>query len=47
MRFGHIGKLVEPRVRGLSVHAFHSFPDERAIIRSQSLFEPRVPRHPH
>jgi len=33
---------VESRVKGLSVHAFHSFPDERAIVRTQSLFEPRV-----
>jgi hypothetical protein len=33
---------VEARVRGLSVHAFHTFPDERAIVRTQSLFEPRV-----
>lgn len=31
---------VEARTRGLSVQAFHSFPDERAIIRTQSLFEP-------
>jgi hypothetical protein len=34
--------LIESRVRGLSVHAFHSFPDERAIVRTQSLFEPRA-----
>lgn len=33
---------VEPRVKGLIVHAFHSFPDEWAIVRTQSLFEPRV-----
>jgi hypothetical protein len=33
----------EARVRGLTVHAFHSFPDERAIVRTQSLFEPRKP----
>jgi hypothetical protein len=31
----------EARVKGLTVHAFHSFPDERAIVRTQSLFEPR------
>jgi hypothetical protein len=30
---------VEPRVGGLSVQAFHSFPDECAIVRSQSLYE--------
>jgi hypothetical protein len=34
--------LIESRVRGLSVQAFHTFPDERAIVRTQSLFEPRV-----
>jgi hypothetical protein len=33
---------VESRVRGLSVHAFHTFPDERAIVRTHSLFEPRA-----
>ena len=33
---------IESRARGLSVHAFHSFPDERAIVRTQSLFETRV-----
>jgi hypothetical protein len=31
----------ESRVRGLTIHAFHTFPDERAIVRTQSLFEPR------
>jgi hypothetical protein len=31
---------IEARVKGLTVHTFHSFPDERAIIRTQSLFEP-------
>lgn len=30
---------LEAGPRGLSVHAFHSFPDERAIVRTQSLFE--------
>jgi hypothetical protein len=29
----------EARARGLSVQAFHTFPDERAIVRTQSLFE--------
>lgn len=29
----------EPRARGLSVQAIHTFPDECAIVRSQSLFE--------
>jgi hypothetical protein len=33
---------LESRVRGLTVHAFHTFPDERAIVRTQSLFEPCV-----
>lgn len=29
----------EATARGLCVQAFHSFPDERAIVRTQSLFE--------
>lgn len=29
----------EARGRGLSIHAFHTFPDERAVVRVQSLFE--------
>ena len=29
----------ESRSKGLLVHAFHSFPAERAIVRIQSLFE--------
>jgi hypothetical protein len=33
---------VEARPRGLSVQAFHTFPDERAIVRTQSLFEVRA-----
>jgi hypothetical protein len=33
---------IEPHVKGLSIHAFHTFPDELAIVRTQSLFEPRV-----
>jgi hypothetical protein len=35
---------VEARARGLSIQAFHTFPDERAIVRTQSLFELRPPR---
>jgi hypothetical protein len=31
----------EARVRGLTVYSFHSFPDEHAIVRTQSLYEPR------
>jgi hypothetical protein len=31
----------EARRGGLTVHTFHSFPEERAIVRTQSLFEPR------
>ncbi len=31
----------EARTRGLTVHAFHTYPEERAIVRTQSLFEPR------
>jgi hypothetical protein len=30
---------VEARAKGLSVHTFHTFPDEQAIVRTQSLFE--------
>jgi len=30
---------LEPRGRGLSVQAFHTFPEERVILRVQSLFE--------
>jgi hypothetical protein len=29
----------EARPRGLSVQGFHTFPEERAIVRTQSLFE--------
>jgi hypothetical protein len=32
----------EPRARGLSIHTFHSFPTERAIVRTHSLFEARL-----
>jgi hypothetical protein len=31
---------IDPRAKGLLIHAFHTFPDELAIIRTQSLFEP-------
>jgi hypothetical protein len=31
---------IEARVKGLSIQAFHTFPDEHAIVRTQSLFEP-------
>ena len=27
------------RANGLTIHAFHTFPDDRAIVRTQSLFE--------
>ncbi len=30
---------IEARTRGLSVQTFHTFPEERAIVRTQSLFE--------
>lgn len=30
---------VDARGRGLSIQAFHTFPEERAIVRVQSLFE--------
>jgi hypothetical protein len=41
---GHVH--IEARVRGLSIQSFHSFPDESAIVRSQSLYElvPPTPR---
>ena len=32
----------EARGKGLSVHTFHSFPEECAIVRTQSLFEHRA-----
>jgi len=31
----------DPRATGLSIQTFHTFPDERAIVRTQSLFEIR------
>jgi hypothetical protein len=34
--------LIDAGIKSLSVHTFHSFPDERAILRTQSLFEPRI-----
>lgn len=34
---------VESRPRYLSVQSFHTMPDERAIVRAQSLFEVRRP----
>ncbi len=34
---------VEARVRGLSVQSFHTFPEECAIVRSQSLYELILP----
>lgn len=30
---------IEARARGLSIAAFHTFPEEMAIVRTQSLFE--------
>jgi hypothetical protein len=30
---------IETRAKGLSVQAFHTFPDDHAIVKSQSLFE--------
>ncbi len=47
-RFGSSNRLapaplsqvyIEARVRGLSIQSFHTFPDECAIVRSQSLYE--------
>jgi Protein of unknown function DUF2617 len=34
---------IEAQVRHLTIHAFHTFPDERAIVRTQSLFELKAP----
>ncbi|MBV8228586.1 MAG: hypothetical protein JO329_01260, partial [Planctomycetaceae bacterium] len=34
--------LIDAGIKSLSIHTFHSFPDERAILRTQSLFEPRL-----
>jgi hypothetical protein len=31
--------VLEARARSLLVHAFHTFPDDLAIVRTQSLFE--------
>jgi hypothetical protein len=30
---------INSRIKGLSIQAFHTFPEERAIVRTQSLFE--------
>jgi hypothetical protein len=40
--FSHVH--IEARVRGLSIQSFHTFPDESAIVRSQSLYELTPPR---
>ncbi len=43
---GPISRIhLEPMQRGLAVHTFHTFPDEQAIVRIQSLFEPVAPKH--
>jgi Protein of unknown function DUF2617 len=34
---------ISARVRGLSIQSFHSFPEECAIVRTQSLFELKSP----
>ncbi|WP_422926906.1 DUF2617 family protein [Singulisphaera sp. PoT] len=39
--------LVESRMSRLSVQTFHTFPEEHAIVRTQSLFEPKGVLHPH
>jgi hypothetical protein len=55
-RFGSLNRLapaplsliqIDARVRGLSVHSFHTFPDECAMVRSQSLFELLAHSHKH
>jgi hypothetical protein len=35
--------LISPRVNDLSIQSFHTFPDECAIVRTQSLFEVKTP----
>jgi Protein of unknown function DUF2617 len=35
--------LITARVNDLSIHSFHTFPDECAIVRTQSLFELKSP----
>ena len=51
-RFGHPNRLApapishvrfEAKPRGLSIQSFHTFPDDRAIVRTQSLFEVHSP----
>ena len=37
----------ESRSQGLSIHTFHSFPAERAILRTHSLFEARLTLSSH
>ena len=32
----------ESRAKGLSLHTFHAFPTERAIVRTHSLFEAQL-----
>ncbi len=32
----------EARAKGVSIHTFHTFPAERAIVRTHSLFESRL-----
>jgi hypothetical protein len=35
---------INARVRDLSVHSIHTFPEECAVVRTQSLFELHAPR---
>jgi hypothetical protein len=40
MALGAISYIhVESRARSLSVQAFHTFPDDYAVVKSQSLFQ--------
>ncbi|MDX2036634.1 MAG: DUF2617 family protein [Isosphaeraceae bacterium] len=39
--------VVEARARGLLIHTFHTFPDERSIVRTQSLFETKLALSAH
>lgn len=33
---------IDARIKGLSIQTFHTFPEECAIVRTQSLYEPRI-----
>ena len=40
MALGAISYInIETRIRSLRIQAFHTFPDDHAIVKSQSVFE--------